>query len=48
MPGADIVTGFVKDGVAELQDRHSVEKALPPIDDCQDWILKSGNSFLAN
>eukprot|EP01129_Flabellula_baltica_P003190 TRINITY_DN13002_c0_g1_i1.p1 TRINITY_DN13002_c0_g1~~TRINITY_DN13002_c0_g1_i1.p1 ORF type:complete len:552 (-),score=120.87 TRINITY_DN13002_c0_g1_i1:16-1671(-) len=43
MPGADIVEGYVDDdGVAHINDRYSVEFALPPVDDCQDWGLIGG------
>jgi len=42
MPGADIVSGMVSNGVAQIQDRHAVAKEYPNIDDCQNWILVSG------
>eukprot|EP01112_Ceratiomyxa_fruticulosa_P014193 TRINITY_DN4047_c0_g1_i1.p1 TRINITY_DN4047_c0_g1~~TRINITY_DN4047_c0_g1_i1.p1 ORF type:complete len:590 (-),score=110.31 TRINITY_DN4047_c0_g1_i1:96-1865(-) len=39
MPGADMITGFVKDGQGVIQDRWSSEYALPSIDSCQNWQL---------
>eukprot|EP00058_Branchiostoma_floridae_P002540 XP_002588028.1 hypothetical protein BRAFLDRAFT_123333 [Branchiostoma floridae] len=51
MPGSDIVIGWVKDGQAYLtkvrysldqQDRYAEDKALPPVDESQDWELLSG------
>ncbi|XP_035664506.1 DBH-like monooxygenase protein 1 homolog [Branchiostoma floridae] len=42
MPGSDIVIGWVKDGQAYLTDRYAEDKALPPVDESQDWELLSG------
>eukprot|EP01118_Nematostelium_gracile_P010937 TRINITY_DN3844_c0_g1_i5.p1 TRINITY_DN3844_c0_g1~~TRINITY_DN3844_c0_g1_i5.p1 ORF type:complete len:256 (-),score=44.13 TRINITY_DN3844_c0_g1_i5:24-791(-) len=42
MPGADIVTGWVIDGVVSHQDRFAVAKAYPSEDACNDWNLVSG------
>ncbi|KAK3088535.1 hypothetical protein FSP39_020262 [Pinctada imbricata] len=44
---ADIVIGWVKDGVTHFKDRHSVGHSLPVVDASQDWFLLHGeeNSF---
>ena len=42
MPGADIVHGFVNDTGAFVFDRYATEFAEPHLDDCQDWVLVSG------
>ncbi|CAH1248491.1 MOXD1 [Branchiostoma lanceolatum] len=42
MPGSDIAIGWVKDGTAHLTDRYAEAKALPPVDESQDWELVSG------
>ncbi|XP_065837708.1 DBH-like monooxygenase protein 1 [Oscarella lobularis] len=39
MPDSDIVTGWVKDGKATLQDRHSLGRFLPPLDPKQNVEL---------
>jgi len=42
MPGADIIVGMVRDGKAEITDRHAIDKIMPIVDDCQDWVLING------
>eukprot|EP01120_Amphizonella_sp_Union-15-10_P003465 TRINITY_DN13883_c0_g1_i1.p1 TRINITY_DN13883_c0_g1~~TRINITY_DN13883_c0_g1_i1.p1 ORF type:complete len:538 (+),score=55.78 TRINITY_DN13883_c0_g1_i1:127-1740(+) len=42
MPGADIVTGTVINGVASVQDRFSLAYVMPKEDSCQNWVLISG------
>jgi len=42
MPGGDIVTASVINGVATITDRHATAKAYPAEDTCQDWHLVSG------
>lgn len=40
MPGADIFSAWVDaNGHPHIQDRYSVAKSLPSIDECQDWGL---------
>lgn len=43
MPGSDIVTGYVQNGVATIHDRHATAFATPAIDSCQDWVLEAGS-----
>ncbi|CAH3176907.1 unnamed protein product [Porites lobata] len=39
MPGSDVVIGWVKDNKGYLTDRYAVARAVPPIDDQQDYQL---------
>ncbi|KAK3087968.1 hypothetical protein FSP39_012921 [Pinctada imbricata] len=39
---ADVVTGWIKDGVPHFQDRHTVGHSPPVVDASQDWFLLHG------
>eukprot|EP01113_Clastostelium_recurvatum_P036458 TRINITY_DN519_c0_g1_i1.p1 TRINITY_DN519_c0_g1~~TRINITY_DN519_c0_g1_i1.p1 ORF type:complete len:607 (+),score=152.87 TRINITY_DN519_c0_g1_i1:1805-3625(+) len=42
MPGADVSLSYVINGVASVEDRYTVGFTTPVLDDCQDWVLVSG------
>eukprot|EP00976_Prorocentrum_cordatum_P052350 1056364-Prorocentrum_minimum.AAC.2 len=47
MPGSDIVTANVIDGVATATDRFAVAKSMPESDCSQDWTVVSGSEVRA-